>query len=330
MEPWTKNDASKEELEASLNQSLVNYIDNNLPELEGKLEQAIGIYVLLNSILCYDDRYIKSKSFKEIEKINNINEENPYSVCRQWAIIYQKLLDYYNIKSSVHGNYHLSTVIFINDVIYHTDGFNMEDLSDVARTHFGLRIKKFNVLDIKDWNILKERIKEKELENKIDIVYQKLHIKTKTEEELETRLEKLTTYLASRNNFITKQEIQKRIRILNWFYQHYSRTNIEKYQFTKKYDHYLFDDFPKDVIESTSIYDSSNENIRLLKAYRIKDIENNMHFYIQGTAGFREYNISEIEANLTNEMCILKHPMQREHFFGLERIQYLKTKRIKQ
>ena len=100
MEPWTKNDASKEELEASLNQSLVNYIDNNLPELEGKLEQAIGIYVLLNSILCYDDRYIKSKSFKEIEKINNINEENPYSVCRQWAIIYQKLLDYYNIKST--------------------------------------------------------------------------------------------------------------------------------------------------------------------------------------------------------------------------------------
>jgi len=55
-----------------------------------------------------------------------------------------------------------------------------------------------------------------------------------------------------------------------------------------------------------------------------------MHFYIQGTDGFREYNISEIEANLTNEMCILKHPMQREHFFGLERIQYLKTKRIKQ
>ena len=67
-----------------------------------------------------------------------------------------------------------------------------------------------------------------------------------------------------------------------------------------------------------------------LKAYKIKDIGNNMHFYIQGTDGFREYNISEIEANLTNEMCILKHPMQREHFFGLERIQYLKTKRIKQ
>lgn len=327
MEPWTTNDASKEELNALLNPSLVNYIDNNLPELEGKLEQAIVIYILLNSILCYDDRYIKSNSLKETEKVNNISKENPYTVCRQWAIIYQKLLEYYHISSSVYGNHHLSVVIFINDVIYHADGFNMEDLSDVARVHFGLRIKEFNVVDIKDWSIIKERIKENELEKKIGDVYQKLQIKPKTEEELEGRLRSLATYLANRNQSNTKQEINKRIRLVNWFYHLFSKANIEKYQFTKKYDHYLFDDFPKDAIRRTSIYDASNKNIKLLKVYKIKDVEDNIHFFIQHENKFQEYNILEIETNIADETWLLKHPNQKEYFFGIETSNIQKIKK---
>ena len=61
-ENWIENDITIEELEAPLNEEIIQYVENKLPKsIEDPLEKAIAIYILLGDIVSYD---VRSRKFK--------------------------------------------------------------------------------------------------------------------------------------------------------------------------------------------------------------------------------------------------------------------------
>ena len=146
-ENWIENDITIEEIETPLNEEIIQYIENNLPQsINDSLEKAIAIYILLGDIVRYDVRYIKEKDPTILEKINNITLQNNQITCRQWALIYHKLLNYYHIQSNLYGEGHLSVILPVNNSIIKTDGFkfNQEKREyDVERIKCEIKTKDF-------------------------------------------------------------------------------------------------------------------------------------------------------------------------------------------
>lgn len=322
---WTNHDATEEELKASLNPQILSYIKQNLPStLETQLEQAIGIYILLGDIIRYDTRYLKHQDFSKLDAIDKIDLTNNEIICRQWAIMYHKLLEEYQIPSSIYGKFHLSVSIPINQTIYDADGFSFgqdEIISDVGRIQFGLKITGFKVLEVPSWQEEEEQYKNQELQETIDEVYKKLGRRVITDRDLTEKMVRLSENLAKHSHGNTKKEIKKRIRLLNWLYQLPLgiKSNVERYQLIRQYSHFLFDDFPFSSIQTTSVYHPKEQDLDIFRVIKIKDNEQTPHFYLQSEEGFCEYSQENLTNLIEQQQLIPRHKAQVEEFFGISR-----------
>lgn len=322
---WTQNDANKEELNASLNPEILSYIRENLPTtLETPLEKAIGIYILLGDIIRYDTRYLKHKDFSKLDPIDKIDFNNNEIICRSWALMYHKLLETYQIPSSIYGKFHLSVSIPINHTIYDADGFSFGQdaiMSDVGRVKFGIKITGFKVLEVPSWKEEEEQYKNQELQATIEEVYQKLGRKVISDSNLTKRMVRLSQNLERHSQGNTKKEIEKRIRLLNWLYQLPLGTtaNVERYQLIRQYSHFLFDDFPFSSIRTTSIYQPKPRDVDIFRVIKITDNEQTNHFYVQGEEGFREYPQEVLATLIESQQLIPRQKAQAEEFFDLSK-----------
>ena len=319
---WTENDVTEEERCEKLNSAIVNYIDQNLPkDITDTLDKAIAIYILLGDIVRYDSRYLYHQDFGQLERIDDVTPDNNEIICRSWAIIYQKLLEHYHIQSDIYGKFHLSVTLPYKKTIYDVDGFAFgadEILSDVARIHFGIGIKAFKVLEVPSWNEEEEHYKQQELEERIDKIYKKLQRPKVTEEEFAQRLLHLSERLKNTSKGLTEREINRRIQILNWFYQMPigKSANLERYQMLRKYSHFLFDDLPASAIRKTSVYEKSKEDIYIRSVIRV-DREDDVSYFLQGPEGFKKTTKEEMKEMLEEGTMIPRHKLQAEQFFGL-------------
>lgn len=324
-ENWIENDITIEEIETPLNEEIIQYIENNLPQsINDSLEKAIAIYILLGDIVSYDVRYIKEKDPTILEKINNITLQNNQITCRQWALIYHKLLNYYHIQSNLYGEGHLSVILPVNNSIIKTDGFefNQEKREyDVERIKFGIKIKDFKVMETASQNEQDKKNKQNLLEEKIEKVYKSLNRKVITEEEWHKKLKRISNHLKKFSRGVNKTEAKKRIALLNWFLNLPlgKDANMERYQYITSYLHFLFDDFPFTAVKTTSLYEETENNIKLLKAIKITDENNNPHYYLERQNKFEEYSKEQIKELMDSNILIPRHAMQKEQFFGIRK-----------
>lgn len=318
---WTSNDLTEEEKNATLNPQIIEYIDSKLPkDITDKLEKAIAIYILLGEIVRYDSKYLRHQDFSKLAPIDKIDLSNNEIICRGWAIMYHKLLEHYQISSSIYGKYHLSVTLPYKKAIYDTDGFAFgqdEIMSDVGRIQFGLGISGFKVLEVPTWNEEEEYYKQQELEEKIDKVYKKLGKRKVSEESFARRLAKIGRILERSSKGNTEEEIQKRINLLNWFYHLPlgQDASLERYQMIRKYSHFLFEDFPFSAIHTTSVYEPTREDVHVRRVIKIQDDQQTNHFFLQRQDGFIETTPEQFREAFQESVLIPRHRQQVEEFF---------------
>lgn len=320
---WTSNDLTEEEQNATLNPQIIEYIDSKLPkDITDTLEKSIAIYILLGEIVRYDSKYLRHQDFSKLDPINAIDLSNNEIICRGWAIMYHKLLEHYQIPSSIYGKYHLSVTIPYKKAIYDADGFAFgqdEIMSDVGRIQFGLGISGLKVLEVPTWNEEEEYYKQQELEEKIDKVYKKLGKRNVSEASFTKRLTKLSRILEHSSKGNTKEEIEKRISLLNWFYHLPlgQGASLERYQMIRKYSHFLFGDFPFSSIHTTSVYEPTKDDVHVRRVIKIEDDQHQNHYFLQSQEGFTETAIEQFREAFQESILIPRHRMQAEEFFEL-------------
>ncbi len=320
---WIGNDLTDKEKDAELNPQIIEYMDSKLPkDLTDTLEKAIAIYILLGDIVRYDTKYFRHKDYSKLDSIDKIDLSNNEIICRSGAIMYHKLLSHYQIPSTIYGEGHLSVILPYEKALYDIDGFAFgqdEILSDVARIKFRLKIESIKVIEVASLNEEEEYYKQRKVEEKKEKVYKRLERKFVSEESFVKRLEKISEILKNTSKGNIQEEINRRINILNWFYRLPlgETMSYERYQMLKKYDAFLFQDFPSAAIHKTSIWEPTSTDLHIRRVIKIRDSQNENYFFIQRQNEFAKFTPQQLNDYFQEGLFIARYEEQLNQFFEL-------------
>ena len=320
---WIGNDLTDKEKDAELNPQIIEYVDSKLPkDLTDTLEKAIAIYILLGDIVRYDTKYFRHKDYSKLDSIDKIDLSNNEIICRSGAIMYHKLLSHYQIPSTIYGEGHLSVILPYEKALYDIDGFAFgqdEILSDVARIKFRLKIESIKVIEVASLNEEEEYYKQRKVEEKKEKVYKRLERKFVSEESFVKRLEKISEILKNTSKGNIQEEINRRINILNWFYRLPlgETMSYERYQMLKKYDAFLFQDFPSAAIHKTSIWEPTSTDLHIRRVIKIRDSQNENYFFIQRQNEFAKFTPQQLNDYFQEGLFIARYEEQLNQFFEL-------------
>lgn len=133
------------------------------------------------------------------------------------------------------------------------------------------------------------------------------------------RLEKISEILKNTSKGNIQEEINRRINILNWFYRLPLGENAsyERYQMLKKYDTFLFLDFPSAAIHKTSIWEPTPNDLHIRRVIKIRDSQNENYFFIQRQNGFAEFTSQQLKDHFQEGLFIPRYDEQLNQFFEL-------------
>ena len=85
-------DSIKDKFTNKIDDKMINYISRFVYEDATSLENAISIYLALGDILCYSPYFCLTHDYNKTNMVRDINEENNEMICKNWAILYYRLL----------------------------------------------------------------------------------------------------------------------------------------------------------------------------------------------------------------------------------------------
>ena len=248
-----------------INSEIVNYIENNLPQVDNELQLAIAIYVLLCRVFEYSPSFIFYDCWRGHNQINKVTLDNNQLICNQWAKIYVKLLKMYGIEARdvVNGVHHYVSFV-IDGIIYNADavvyGGSVFDykMSDFANVQFGFDMSGF-VVSISNIIMSQEafQLQIQLLNNQIRIVREKICDKRIDNQ----RLEKLKYHIQRKvlkhtDEIIDVENILHRISLINYFLKmDIKGGSFEKYQLLKKYISFVFKDLSVNSLNFIPMFD---------------------------------------------------------------------------
>ena len=285
------------------------YIKNNLPICNNKLELAYAIYILLGQVLYYSPEYANTKDVNVVSKPEEVTLKNPYIICYTWSPIYNALLKEYGINSYIdnRNKEHSLVIIEDNDIKITADvtkasNCSVYDVSnDLASIKFGLDINFFYLTpNQKNFQEKKELLNEAKRN-----INERLNIDTETEKEIQLYI-----------NMLDESEIDlegRTILLLNLLNNLYKKTygEVERRQ--------LFDRYYKQIFKDENFV---NKQISIVyngytMAKKLVIVESDFTmFYLEDEEGFRISSKEEIDDLLKRKIIRFKYP-QDKTFYNL-------------
>ncbi len=302
----------------TIDESILIYVDDAIKCLTDTDEIAIAIYIKLAELFWYSPSFIVDNDYELIEDLHEISVENNDVVCFHWAIIYSKLLDKYGIENDLTGDEgHLNVKVKFKKIITMADatkyGAEGRDylLADLTNAKLGLKITGISTYCSE---------KNKELNEIIDRVYDKLQIKAYSTERLDRVLSKYRYYTYKRMNSKKKagltildgDEIHKRIHFLNHFYRFKYNAyihEVERMQFFSKYYKNVFEGFNFDNSRCITLCEETNGDKHLIKLLVLQDDYGEIYYFLETDNGYIEYNKKDLLDELDERKIWFRYEM---------------------
>ena len=298
----------KEKLDDLFNKvdsKLLEYIDRFIKEDMTDIEKALVIYLCLGDVLYYSPLFSLSYDYDRVSLTSDVSLENNEIICKNWAILYHRILTKYNIISKVvKKKGHYKTEIINDGTYYSVDGtgygaYGMHySMSDIARIKFGFKIEKFFVsgtVDPYDLNLF--MTKNRELEESIDKVYKIQGRKIISNERINAFIKRAMQIVELNSNkvgFGTKEDIDYRIKIINRFWRlNITSSPLEKMQLFNSFYKVVFSDYEEYESKCYNVYSWLDDKISMYKLFVI-DINDGYYYYLDDGREFREYSKKDL------------------------------------
>ena len=294
---------------------ILSYIDNNLNEDFNKLEKSIGIYLLLGDVLCYSPEFAMTYNYDVVKPVREVNLEKNEIICKNWAILYTRILKKYNIFARVEREKeHYRVIIPLNGVLYSCDatGYGGYDsyynISDIARIKFGFRIERFIVSTAIDpYDIVLFTEKFRELNCSINLVYERQNrkfIKKERISKFKKNLEKLITKNYEGVGLKSREDVFYRVKLINRFWRlNITTSKLEKMQLFNNFFYDMFFGFEDYEKKSYNLYSKNNGELSIYKLFVIKLDDEYLYFLDDGKK-FVCYDASSLLLEFINKNII--------------------------
>lgn len=315
-----------------IDNSIIQYINSHLCNDMNELEKAITIYLCLGDILSYSAEFSLYYNYDKVSPVKEISLDNNEVICKNWSILYNKLLQRYNINSRLHrSNAHYRVEIVINNVIYSADatgyggGGLYYSMSDIARIKYGFKIHKFvvsNTVDPNDTKLFSESFGN--LKEIINDVYRKQNRKYYLEGKIDLLKYKVIKAIINNAQKVgvgTPADVDYRVKIINRFWAlKISEFPLEKAQLFNYFFGDLFEDYDEwDFYEYKcfNIYASVDGRIVIYKLIAL-DLDGKCYYYMDDGNKFKKYSSRELLLEFMARDVKISDYIEIPGIYGLE------------
>ncbi len=290
-----------------LDDKMIEYVSKFIHDDMSTLEKAICIYICLGDVLRYSPYFCLTHDYNKINMVRDINPVNNEMICKNWAILYHRLLKYYGIKSKVcRLTAHYRVEMEDDGVVYGMDatGYGGNHyaytLSDITRIKCNLKINGFIVsrtVDVRDRSKFSEAYNN--LTHTIDKVYERLGMKLVSDERLDSlkyKVGRLVKEHARVFGIGSNTDVNYRIKVINRFWGlDIIQSPVEKVQLFNAFYKFIFDDF------TTFQYQSKCYNVFAYKDHElvmykllVLEIDGIYSYYLDDGKKFSYYDKQDI------------------------------------
>lgn len=296
---------------------LLEYIDRFIKEDMTDIEKALVIYLCLGDVLYYSPLFSLNYDYDGVSLASDVSLDNNEIICKNWAVLYYRLLTKYNIMAKVikdKGHYKIE---IINDGTYYSvDGTGYGSLgihysmSDIARIKFGFKIESFFVsgtVDPYDLNLFIE--KNRELEESLLKIYEIQDRKIISQDRINSFVDKVMRIVERNGNeagFGSKDDIEYRIKLINRFWKlSLNNSSFEKMQLFNSYYKIVFSDYDEYQTKCYNVYSVVDGNVCIYKLIAI-EINDSFYYYLDDGKEFKEYSVKELLFEFTKRNVRIK------------------------
>lgn len=294
-----------DKLTKKVNTNLIQYVDRYIDDSMSNIEKAVVIYLCLGDVLHYSPKYNFRNISKYITSVRDIDLLNNDIICKNWAILYSRLLSKYGILARVvKKRFHYFVEIVDDGIIYKADATAYASyndhytMSDISKIKVGFKIQKFKVSNTVDQNDTDRMYgKSLELESIIDKVYSKQNRKVIEEERINKSRNKVMRLIEKNSEkvgFMTPEDIYYRIKVLNRFWKLNTIENpVERMQLFNYFYSTLFYDCDIVDIRIFNIYSFTSNGVNINKLIAF-DIYDKYFYYFDDGKEFKRYSKEEL------------------------------------
>jgi len=293
---------------SKVDKKMIDYVSKFVSDDMSDLEKAISIYLCLGDVLTYNPYFALTHDYRKTNMVRDINLDNHNMICKNWSILYCRLLKYFGIKAKLDRHTsHYKVNLTIDGIIYSMDataygGYGYRyGLSDTAKIKFGLRISRFTAYDTvkkEDYDLLKDA--SKELDKLIDKVYEKQNRKVIPEEKIIKLKEKIVDMAQTNGRVVgvgSISDIEYRMKIINrfWGLNINDQGVVEKIQLFNSFFKYLFEDYEDYGCESKSycMFAYKDHKLMIYKIIAIV-VDHDYYYFIDDGKQFKQYTREEV------------------------------------
>lgn len=301
---------------SSVDNKLLFYISKFIDEGMNELEKAIVIYLKLGEILVYSQEFSLNHDYSKINLVKDISLDNNLVICKNWAILYYRILKHFNIEARVVKNKnHYRVEMEIADTIYSADATGYGgmagyySMSDIARIKCGFKIEKFVLVSVsKSSDTLLFSNAYENLVNTINDVYKKLNMKYIKPDKLNESRNKVVDYVFRKSNKFglgSEEDIQERINVINRYWcLNLITSSLEKVQLFNYFFYSVFDGYDEDGTKCYNIYSSSDLKGPIYKLI-VVEVDFKYYYYLDNGKKFLRYSKQELIAEMNKRKVVL-------------------------
>lgn len=302
-----KIDSIADRFSNKVDDKLINYVSRFVYDDMDDLENAISIYLCLGDILCYSTMFSLNHDYSKISLVRDISLDNNEMICKNWSILFHRILKYFDISSKVvRTKAHYKVEMVLDDVIYSLDatGYGGNgiyySISDTTRIKCGLKIDGVLVsstVDSLDINKFTDGLER--LRTSIDKVYERQNRKVIPDDKIERMKYKVQNCVennAAKVGIGTIPDIYYRIKIINRFWGlNIFDSSVEKIQLFNSCIKYVFDDYNENGYETKcyNIYACREGRVRIYKLIAI-EVDDYFYYFLDNGKKFIPYNKKEL------------------------------------
>ncbi len=303
----------------NVDSKLIGYIDRFITSDMGDIEKCVVIYLTLGDVLKYSTDFTIDKDISDALKVKDISLDNNEIICKNWSILYHRILSHYGIVSKVIRNGNHYRVEIIHDGTYYSaDATNYGGnriyygMSDFAKIKFGFKIERFHVtgtVDPYDCELLSK--KHNELTKLIDEIYERQGRKFVPYQKVNNLSSKVIKLIERNSRKVgngTFLDINNRFRIINKFWGlNIKDIGVEKVQLFKSFFNTVFEDDSEFEVSCYTVYSYLDGNVKPYILVVIYDYNYNYLYYLDDGKKFSCYDVSSLVQEFRNRKIVLKH-----------------------
>lgn len=291
-----------------VDKKLIDYLDKYVTDDMSTLEKAVSIYLCLGDVLRYSPYFCLTHDYSKTNMVRDINLDNNEMICKNWSILYYRLLKHYGIKARINkSKSHYKVEMVLDNVIYSMDatgyGGNayFYSMSDTTRIKCNLKIERFMVsgtVDPLDINKFSDALEE--LNGVIDSVYERQgrsYVPDEKYHRLKLKVAKLVEEHARVVGVGGLDDINYRIKVLNRFWGlNIIDSAVEKIQLFNAFYKAVFEDLDDYGYENNcyTIYAYKDHKMVIYKLIAI-DIDGSYYYYMDDGKKFSYYTKEELK-----------------------------------